>query len=99
MQTICKPLRRSNTDIILSGVSGGLGSYLGISSTIVRLVWVLFGLAGGAGLAFYLLAWAIIPDENGRHTVMPLLLLALAILLPWMLVLLWIVPVTVTTTP
>jgi hypothetical protein len=66
---------------------------------------LLFALAGwcsrywvGAGLLAYLIAWTIIPDEDDRRTIVPLLLLALGILLPFVLMLLWLVPVTVTTT-
>jgi hypothetical protein len=54
---------------------------------------------GGAGVLVYLLAWAIIPDEDGRRTIVPLLLLAFGILLLLVLVFLWLLPVTVTTTP
>jgi phage shock protein PspC (stress-responsive transcriptional regulator) len=98
MHTTTHRLYRSKTDAIIGGVAGGLADYAGIASTIIRIFWILFTLAGGAGVLAYLLAWAIIPDEDGRHTILPLLLLLVVIVLPFILALLWIIPVTVTST-
>ncbi len=58
-------LYRSNTNRILAGVCGGLGEYFGIDPTIVRLLWVLFCLAGGSGVLGYLIALIIIPERRG----------------------------------
>ena len=93
-----KLLRRSKTDRIIGGVAGGLGSYTNIAPAIVRLGWAVFTLLGGAGIVAYLLAWAIIPDQDGRRTIVPVLLLVLGILVPILFVLTWLVPVSVTTT-
>jgi phage shock protein PspC (stress-responsive transcriptional regulator) len=98
MATTTYRLYRSKTDTIIGGVAGGLGAYVGIASMVIRIIWILFTLAGGAGVLAYLLAWAIMPDEDGRHTMLPLVLLVLGILLPFLFALLWFVPVTVTTT-
>jgi len=61
-----KRLYRSGKERILGGVCGGMAEYLGIDPTIVRLVWVLFMFAGGAGLLAYVIAWLIIP-LNPKH--------------------------------
>jgi len=61
-----KRLYRSGKDKILGGVCGGLGDYLDIDPTIIRLLWVFFGLALGSGLIAYLIAWLIIP-RNPKH--------------------------------
>jgi phage shock protein C len=61
-----KRLYRSGKERILGGVCGGLAEYLGVDPTIVRLVWVLFVMAGGSGALFYLVAWLIIP-RNPKH--------------------------------
>ena len=34
-----KKLYRSRTDVKISGVCGGIAEYLGIDSTIVRVLW------------------------------------------------------------
>jgi phage shock protein C len=58
-------LYRSQSDKMLAGVCGGLGQYLGIDSTFVRLFFVLLGLAGqGAGVLIYLLLWILLPVEG-----------------------------------
>ena len=61
-------LFRSQKDKMLGGVCGGLGQYLGIDSTFVRLFFVFLGLAGqGVGLLIYLVLWIILPVE-GQET-------------------------------
>ncbi len=56
-----KRLYRSKTSRMLGGVCGGLGEYLSVDPTVIRLAWVVFGLTG-AGLVAYILAWIIIPE-------------------------------------
>ncbi len=60
-----KKLRRSVTDRKLSGVCGGIGEYLGIDSTLVRLGWAaLTLLACGTGIIAYIIAALIIPEHE-----------------------------------
>ena len=56
-----RKLYRSRKNRILCGVCGGLGEYLGIDPTIVRLLWIIFSLAYGAGILAYILACIVIP--------------------------------------
>ena len=58
-----KRLYKSEDNRILCGVCGGVGEYLGIDPTLVRLVWVLIPLAAGAGLLLYIAAAIIMPRE------------------------------------
>ena len=58
-----KKLRKSGTDKKLCGVCGGLAEYFNIDPTLVRLLWVLFSLAGGAGILAYIIAAVIMPDN------------------------------------
>lgn len=60
-----RKLVRSRTDRMLCGVCGGIGEYLNVDPTLVRLVWVLCSLAGcGMGLIVYIAAAVIIPEDN-----------------------------------
>lgn len=59
-----KKLYRSKSNRRLAGVCGGLGEYFDIDPVIVRLAWVIFTLAGGAGLLAYIVGWIIIPGES-----------------------------------
>lgn len=54
-------LTRSQSDRMVAGVCGGLSTYLGIDSTLVRLAFVLLSLASGIGLAIYLILWVVMP--------------------------------------
>ena len=57
-----KRLYKSHNDRMLAGVCGGIAEYFNIDPTIVRLVWVCFGLAGGAGVLAYIIACIIVPS-------------------------------------
>jgi len=56
-----KRLYRSRKDRMICGVCGGLGEYLGVDPTLVRLLWIIFALAYGAGILAYILACIVIP--------------------------------------
>ena len=57
-----KKLTKSASNRMLCGVCAGIGEYLGIDATVVRLLWVLFSVMGGAGLLAYIIAAIIIPE-------------------------------------
>lgn len=57
-------LYRSVKDRKIAGVAGGIAEYLEIDSAIVRLIWLLAILFGGAGFLAYLIAWIVIPEEK-----------------------------------
>jgi phage shock protein PspC (stress-responsive transcriptional regulator) len=68
--TTRRRLTRSPTDKKLGGVCGGLGAYLGVDPTIVRLFWALLTIIPGAivgGLLAYFLAWILIPMGAQPH--------------------------------
>ena len=49
---------------MIAGVAGGLGAYLEIDPTIVRLLFVIALIIGLAPtIAVYLAGWLLIPDE------------------------------------
>ena len=56
-------LRRSRSDRWISGVCGGLAVATGVESWVWRLVFTLFTLTFGFGLAIYLLLWIFVPEE------------------------------------
>ena len=57
-------LRRSRSDRWLGGVCGGLGRISGVETWIWRLLFVLFVLTFGFGLAIYILLWIFVPEEE-----------------------------------
>ncbi len=58
-----KRLYRSNTNKMICGVCGGLAEYINIDPTVVRLLWVVFSLAGGFGILAYIIAAIIMPIQ------------------------------------
>jgi len=60
-----KKLLRSKKERMIGGVCGGLGNYLNIDPTIVRLIFVLsFIFLFQSSLLIYLLLLIIIPEEQ-----------------------------------
>ena len=57
-----KKLRKSSVNKKLCGVCGGIAEYFIVDPTVVRLLWVLFSVAGGAGLLAYIIAAIIMPE-------------------------------------
>jgi len=59
-----KKLYRSRTDRMIAGVCGGLGKYLGIDPTLIRLIFALLVFFGvGSGLLVYLILMIVVPEE------------------------------------
>lgn len=58
-----KRLYKSSTDKKVCGVCGGISNYFDVDPTVIRLIWVIFTLAGGSGLIAYIIAAIIMPDE------------------------------------
>jgi phage shock protein PspC (stress-responsive transcriptional regulator) len=66
-----RTLTRSSSDRKISGVSGGLGAYLGIDPVLVRVGFVVTTLASGAGLLAYLALLAIVPADDAHPAPAP----------------------------
>lgn len=63
MSTDYKQLTRSNTNRMIAGVCAGLGEYLNIDPTVVRLLFVLgFFLTGPGILIAYLIMAVVVPE-------------------------------------
>lgn len=59
-----KKLTRNKQNRIVAGVFGGLGEYLNIDATILRLIWILVTVFTGfiPGIIAYILAVIVIPE-------------------------------------
>jgi phage shock protein C len=58
-----KKLYKSRDDKVFFGVCGGIAEYFDTDPVLIRLAFVLFALAGGSGIIFYIIA-AIIMKED-----------------------------------
>ena len=60
-------LTRSETDRLLAGVCGGIATYIGVDSVLVRAAFLILLLASGIGLPMYLIMWVIMPLESSLN--------------------------------
>lgn len=58
-----KKLYLSRYDKKLAGVCGGIGEYLEVDSTLIRLLWVASFFLGGLGIIAYIVASFVIPHR------------------------------------
>ena len=58
-----KRLYRSRSDRMIGGVCGGLGKFLGLDPTVVRLLFVLLQFLFPGTLVGYLVLLLIVPEE------------------------------------
>jgi phage shock protein C len=52
---------RQPKDAMLGGVCGGLARYFRVDATLVRILFLLFGVLTGFGILVYLALWIILP--------------------------------------
>lgn len=54
-------LHLSRADRKIAGVCGGLGEWLDIDPVFLRVAFILLALAGGLGIAVYIVLWLFLP--------------------------------------
>lgn len=64
MMNDTKRLYRSDNDQMLAGVCAGLGEYINLDPTIVRLIFVVLFMTGSLGFWVYLVMWIVVPLES-----------------------------------
>lgn len=82
-------LLRSSNERMLWGVAGGLGEYLNIDPTFVRLGFAVSAFFGGLGVLAYLVMAVVVPQDDGtgkpilgrRPPIWAIVLLAIAVLI------------------
>jgi len=62
--TSSRKLFRNTDDKIIGGVCSGIGSYLGVSEVVMRVVFIISFFAFGTGLLAYVILWLIIPEAK-----------------------------------
>jgi phage shock protein C len=60
-----KKLYRSRSERMIAGVCGGMGKYLNLDATVIRLLFVLLSIFTGVvpGLILYLVLMFVMPEE------------------------------------
>ena len=64
-----RQLRRSADDKMLAGVAGGLARYFNVDVTLIRVIIAALALLNGVGVALYIAAWLLIPEDGNDQPV------------------------------
>jgi phage shock protein PspC (stress-responsive transcriptional regulator) len=59
-----RQLRRSADDKMLGGVAGGIARYMNADVTLVRVIIAALALFTSVGVALYVAAWLLIPEDG-----------------------------------
>ena len=59
-----KRLYKSDTNLKIAGVCGGIGEFFNIDPPLIRLAWIIFCFAGGSGILAYIIAALVIPSRR-----------------------------------
>jgi phage shock protein PspC (stress-responsive transcriptional regulator) len=65
-----KRLLRTRDGRMVAGVASGLAAYFGVDVNLVRLAFGVFTVFYGLGILLYLVAWAILPDEEEGSSIL-----------------------------
>jgi phage shock protein C len=68
-QTKPQPLSRPVENRMLGGVAAGIARYLSVDVTVVRIIFAVLTIVGGAGIPLYLVGWLLIPEEGADRSV------------------------------
>lgn len=64
-----KTLERKREGRMVAGVCAGIGDYFGIDVNIVRLIFAVACIFGFMGALVYLVAWAVLPEEGEKESI------------------------------
>ena len=56
-----KKLYKSTTNKMLAGVCGGIGEYLNLDPTVIRVIWAIISCFAGVGLLAYIICALVMP--------------------------------------
>ena len=63
-----KKLTKSSSNIVISGVLGGIGEYLNLDPTILRVIFIVICFFGvGTPIFLYFILMLVLPSGHGRH--------------------------------
>jgi phage shock protein PspC (stress-responsive transcriptional regulator) len=63
-----QPLSRPVDDRMLGGVAAGIARYLSVDVTVVRIIFAVLAIMGGAGIPIYLAGWLLMPEEGSDQS-------------------------------
>jgi phage shock protein C len=64
-QQLCRPIEGR----MLAGVAAGVARYFDVDANIIRIVFAVLTVMGGAGVPLYLAGWLLIPEEGSEQSI------------------------------
>ncbi|WP_019632200.1 PspC domain-containing protein [Actinomadura atramentaria] len=68
-QNAPKQLRRTRDGRMVAGVCSGAAKYFEVDANIIRLALAVLTVFGGAGVAAYVIAWVLVPEEDAATSI------------------------------
>ncbi len=59
-----RSLYRSSKDKMIGGVAGGLGEWMNIDPTLIRIALILLTMVYGGGIIAYIILWIVLPADD-----------------------------------
>ena len=56
-------LYRSRTNRQVAGVCGGLAERFNVDPTLMRVLFIVLAIFGGAGIVLYIALWIVVPEQ------------------------------------
>ena len=56
-------LYRSRTNRQVAGVCGGLAERFNVDVTLMRVLFIVLAIFGGAGIVLYIALWIVVPEQ------------------------------------
>ena len=56
-------LYRSRTNRQVAGVCGGLAERFNVDVTLMRVLFIVLAIFGGAGIVLYIAMWIVVPEQ------------------------------------
>jgi phage shock protein PspC (stress-responsive transcriptional regulator) len=63
------PLYRPYDGRMIFGVCAGIAQYLNVDVNVVRIVFAVLTLIGGAGIPVYVAGWLLLPEEGAKQSI------------------------------
>jgi phage shock protein C len=64
-----RSLSRPVQDRMLGGVAAGIARYLSVDVTVIRILFAVLAVVGGAAVPVYLAGWLLIPEDGEDQSI------------------------------
>lgn len=59
-----RKMYRSSANKVLGGVAAGVAAFFGTDATVIRVLFIVFSIFGGAGILVYIILWISLPEAK-----------------------------------